>query len=85
MSKTIKTVNGAGYKNVVITDEGVHYFLSSCNTHDHGYETMAFLFDEKSNKVADWGGSYCEWHSSHKEMALRHQYLCEHLEEVLGQ
>lgn len=61
-----------------ITEQnGQHYYIHSCYTPDHGYETMVFPCDEKGN-VTSWNelsaARYCtidDMISGHHEMVKK--------------
>lgn len=62
---------------------GKYYYVSSCFTFDHGYETMIFLCDDKGN-VLDWGDLYAEWYETEEEMTAGHERITTHLDEYIG-
>lgn len=61
------------FKNIVEFN-GDHYYISSCYTLDHGYETMIFPCDDNGN-VTDWSELYAEWYDSETEMEKRHNEI----------
>lgn len=58
----------------VVYRNGKYYYVSSCYTFDHGYETMIFYCD-KNGSVTDWGDLYCERYSDEFAMARRHNEI----------
>ena len=62
---------------------GKHYYVSSCFTPDHGYETMIFLCDDKGN-VLDWSDLYVEHYETEEEMNAGHERIITHLDEYVG-
>jgi hypothetical protein len=62
---------------------GKYYYVSSCFTSDHGYETMIFLCDDKGN-VLDWSDLYAEWYETEEEMNAGHERITTHLDEYVG-
>ena len=63
---------------------GKYYYVSSCFTLDHGYETMIFHCDDKGN-VLDWGDLYAEWYETAEEMNAGHERIITHLDEYIGE
>lgn len=82
MSKVINACHERDLAHIVRTKDGKYYYVDSADTFDAGYETMVFPADEKG-EVTDWGDLYCERYSSYADMKERHNYIIEHLEEVL--
>lgn len=58
----------------VVEHKGNYYFVDSCYTLDHGYETMIFACDENGN-VTDWGDLYCDIHLSERQMIDAHKAI----------
>ena len=84
MSKIIKHAeSGRKLSHIVKTDNGSYYYIDSNNTYDAGYETMAFIYDEKADNVGSWGEVYVKHYTTSQEMIEGHRYACEHLEELL--
>lgn len=86
MSKIISKANNINpYSNYVKTNNGIVYYVDSCNTLDCGLETMVFPAAKIGNtfKVVDWGERYLERYDDVDEMVKRHFYICNHLEELL--
>lgn len=48
-----------------------HYYVDSCWTFDHGYETMVFACDGDGN-VTSWRDLYVEWYSNEVGMSMGH-------------
>ena len=82
MSKVIRKVEGRQLAHIVQTDDKKFHYVDSNNTFDCGYETMSFSCDKTGEKIK-WGGEYTEHHYSHESMKKRHDYIINHLEEVL--
>ena len=64
------------------------YYVDSTDTFDAGYETMVFDYDgvidgDVNEEDICWSGVYTEHYYSYEDMEKRHNYLIEHLEEVL--
>lgn len=49
-----------------------HYYVSTNDTFDHGFETMIFAFDLYSGKVTDWGELYAERYDTELAAAVGH-------------
>lgn len=66
------------FRNDALSDivelNGNYYYIDSCYTMDHGYETMIFPCDS-NGEVTDWGELYAEWYDSRTEMANRHKAI----------
>ena len=58
-----------------------YYWVDSCLTMDHGYETMIFPCDRNGN-VTDWIDLYCENYRAEEEMAIRHVAIVEKMREM---
>lgn len=58
----------------IVELEGNYYYIDSCYTFDHGYETMIFPCDSNGN-VTDWGELYAEWYEDRAAMEARHKEI----------
>ena len=74
------------FRNDALTDvvelDGKFYYIDSCYTLDHGYETMVFPCDSKGN-VTDWGELYAEWYDDQPSMERRHSEIVQNLKDIL--
>lgn len=61
---------------VVKRTENSYVLVDSCNTIDHGYETMIFECDEEGN-VSNWNDIDADWYDTEEEMKIGHQKMCE--------
>lgn len=66
----------------VVEHKGNYYYVDSCYTLDHGYETMIFPCDENGN-VTNWGELYTEWYENATEMEMRHEAIVADIGSVL--
>ena len=86
MSKVVKVNPNRDLSHIVECNNKL-YYVDSNYTLDKGYETMAFKYNGDPNNVRhkdiDWLGVHSQWHCSYEDMEKRHNYLIEHLEEVL--
>lgn len=71
--------------NIVQTSDGTFYYIDSCNTMDAGYETMAFVCDDREHdfEVLSWIDRYCRRYPSEEDMIAGHKEICENLEKYL--
>lgn len=83
MSKIVKESGYRELSHVVQTDDGKMYLVDSNDTVDCGYETMAFKWNDKKDKVVNYREVYVEYYDSWEDMECKHKWLCSHLEEVL--
>ena len=83
MSQIIKPTGIRELSHVVKANNGQYYFVDSNDTLDKGYETMIFECD-KHGKNIDWSGVFVEHYSTYEAMKENHNYIINHLEEVLG-
>lgn len=67
----------------VVEVKGNYYYVDSCCTMDHGYETMVFPCDENGD-VTNWGDLYCERYNTAAEMEIGHNMTIANLEEILA-
>ena len=67
----------------VVEHKGNYYFVDSCYTLDHGYETMIFPCDENGN-VTNWGELYCEIYDTQSKMEDTHNAIVADIGSVLG-
>lgn len=58
----------------VVYRNGKYYYVSSCDTFDHRYETMIFQCDKNGN-VAEWNDLYCEHYPNESAMERRHKEI----------
>lgn len=58
----------------VVCRNGKYYYVSSCYTYDHGYETMIFHCD-KNGKVTNWSDLYCQRYFNESAMETRHNKI----------
>ena len=82
MSTVVREVKGRDLGHIVRLNNGNHCYVDSNNTFDCGYETMVFACDESGRNI-DWSDLYCEHYRSYADMKKRHEYIINHLEEVL--
>ena len=84
MSTIIKPVEGCKLGHIVLANNKYYYVDSRfVNPLAHSsYETMVFKADADGN-VSDWMGVYTERYVTYPEMAYRHEYIINNLEEVL--
>ena len=66
----------------IVKFNGNYYYVDSCYTLDHGYETMVFACDSNGN-VTDWSDLYCERYDTRAEMKLGHVETITNLSELL--
>ena len=66
----------------IVEYNGNYYYVDSCYTLDHGYETMVFACDSNGN-VTDWGDLYCDIYDNADEMELKHYEIIADLGAVL--
>lgn len=85
MSVIVKPTGWRALSDVVRTDDGNHYMVSSTDLCGYGFETMVFKWNLKKDDVDDWMEEYCERYESEKEMENRHKEICKHLEECLAE
>ena len=83
MSKVIKATGYRPLSHVVQTDQGKYYMVDSNDTVDQSYETMAFEWDEKKNKVKNWIEQFQMLHVTQKAMEKKHKDICENLEKYM--
>lgn len=84
MSEIVKGVSGRSLGHIVKTSDDTYYYVDSVNTPDCGLETMVFLYDEENDKVFSWSDEYVEHYWTVDQMISGHEYICEHLEELIG-
>lgn len=60
----------------IVESNGKHFYVDSCNTPDHGYETMVFACDANGN-VTDWMDLYAEWYDTASAMKDGHKVIVE--------
>ena len=88
MSKVIQKVTDRPWA-AFVEAEGKHYYIDSCDTVDHGLETMVFEVKnlekalKRDGNGVDWGGIYEETYENTDEMVKNHQFLLEYLETIL--
>lgn len=82
MSKVVKVCENRDLGHIVRSDDGNYYYVDSNDTIDCGYETMVFEADE-DGEVVSWSHLYCKRYSSYEDMEHSHNYIVNHLEEVL--
>ena len=68
--------------SVVVELNGNYYYVDSCYTLDHGYETMVFACDANGN-VTNWGDLYAEWYDNAAEMETGHNNIVANLAELI--
>lgn len=91
MSKIITMCKTMDLGHIVQTNDDFYYYIDSKETSDDGYETMVFKAKNNTEKfndvedfnVIDWKSRYTEYYNNYSQMKERHNYLIEHLEEVL--
>lgn len=66
----------------IVKLNGNYYFIDSCYTMDHGYETMVFSCDSEGN-VTDWSDLYAKRYATRAEMVLGHKKTIANLSELL--
>ena len=66
----------------VVEHKGNYYFVDSCYTLDHGYETMIFPCDKNGN-VTNWGDLYCDIYDTESEMVCAHNKIVANIGSVL--
>jgi len=59
-----------------INRDGKHYFVSTNDTFDHGFETMIFRCDA-DGKVTDWGDLFSERYGTIEEATEGHKTACD--------
>ena len=82
MSEPLRVSNDRDLAHIVRTDDGNYYYVDNVSIGFGEYETMVF----EANKAGDvecWSGEYCERHTNYKATKERHNYIINHLEEVL--
>ena len=87
MSKVVKEVPHRDLSHIVECNDEL-YYVDSADTFDAGYETMVFDYDgvidgDVNEEDICWSGLYTEYYCSYEDMETRHNYIIEHLEEVL--
>lgn len=83
MSVIVKPTGYRALSDVVMTDDGNYYLVSSTQI-GYEFETMVFEWNLEDDDVDDWM-EYCERHESEKDMENRHNEICKHLEECLAE
>ena len=66
----------------IVELDGKFYYIDSCYTLDHGYETMIFPCDSNGN-VTSWNELYVEWYDDESSMITKHGELVNNLRNVL--
>lgn len=87
MSKIIKyDLSDRELANIVQTSDGMFYYVDSCYTMDAGYETMAFVCDDREHdfEVLSWTDRCCRRYPSVEDMIAGHKEICENLEKYLA-
>ena len=64
----------------IVEYNGKHYYIDSCWTSDHGYDTMAFLCDSDGN-VLSWEDLYCERYATAAQMEIGHKKAIKNIKE----
>lgn len=90
MSKIVSYNEGRDNSCFVETNDGKLYYIDSCLTMDHGYETMVFAAAQKSQLddeyyVTSWSDLYANIYSDYDTMKNHHEWLTEHLEVALAE
>lgn len=67
----------------VVEHKGNYYFVDSCYTLDHGYETMIFPCTKEGN-VTNWCELYCEIYDTETEMQDAHKAIVADIGSVLN-
>ena len=67
----------------VVEHKGNYYYIDSCYTLDHGYETMVFACDVNGN-IFDWTELYSDWYSTKEEMEIGHKAIIADIGSVLN-
>ena len=80
MSKIIESIDTRECCDIIQADNGEYYYVDSCFTLDHGYETMTFPYDINAHDVSDWDETYARWYDSSDEMLEGHRDICENYE-----
>lgn len=60
----------------VINRNGNHYFVSTNDTFDHGFETMIFRCNA-DGKVTDWGELFADRYDTIDEATTGHKVACD--------
>ena len=58
----------------IVERNGKYYWVDSCWTDDHRYETMVFPC-KRNGKVTSYWDLYCETYSTASKMKLRHMQI----------
>ena len=66
----------------VVEYKGNYYFVDSCYTLDHGYETMIFPCTEEGN-VTNWTELYCDIYDTETEMVDAHKAIVADITQAL--
>lgn len=89
MSKVIKTIpddSNLDHFGALVKDRhGQVFYVSSCWTHDCGYETMAFLYDKEVEKVVSWLPLLVKRYPTFYEMRDAHIAILANIEDYLGE
>jgi hypothetical protein len=59
-----------------VEGEERHFLVSTCNTFDHGWETMVFPC-KADGAVSDWGDLYTQRYATQEEAKIGHQQTVE--------
>jgi len=87
MSKVVGLNCGRRNSCYVETNDGNIYYIDSCWTMDHGYETMVFEAANHDGNfaVVSFADLLCYIHDSEETMVLEHKWLIENLEEAFAE
>ena len=73
--------NSNHYMDYVVVND-THYYVSTTDTYDRGWETMVFLCDE-NDRVVDWMERYAHWYDDEDEAIKGHKDIVENLEKYI--
>lgn len=76
VAEDIKRENGK--RSVVKAENGKTYCVDTCETYDHGWETMIFRCDEKGH-VSDWNDLYCKVYETEDQALSNHAYIAKNI------
>lgn len=89
MSREIRKCNNRGLGSIAVTNEGtdqeLYFYVDSCFTWDHGYETMAFPYSMKEEKVTSWGEYVQINYSDEETMKIGHEHAINNLEGLIDE
>lgn len=87
MSRLIKVLKAESpwhFASIVVDEHGQRFYVSSCWTSDCGYETMAFLCDDR-NTILSWNHVLSRHYPNFFAMVKGHKETTDNIENYLGE